>query len=116
MSDLPPPKKLSKSATVAEKQEREAVMKERKRCQDQANKRKRARGAERSEENIDAVAASSIISNGKRAKSGDHGGHRDGAGRKPEDVVSSSFRRGDPQNDVWPINLCPNGEMYVLQP
>lgn len=106
MSDLPLPEKLPKSATEAEKQVRKALMTERKRCQTAANNRKRPRGAERSEGEIDAVAASSIISNGKRAKSGDAGGHRDGtgghrdgAGRKPTDVVANSIRRGNPEYD-----------------
>jgi len=116
MSDLPLPDKLPKSATEAEKQVRKALMKERKRFQDKANKKKRPRGADRSEEEIGAVAASNIISHGKRAKSGDAGGHRDGAGRKPEDVVANSIRRGRPRCDVWRVNLCPNDETYVIQP
>jgi len=117
MSELPPkPERLSSSATKAEKQERDALMKERKRCQDKANHDKRAKGAERSEKEIGAAAASNIISNGKRAKSGDAGGHRDGAGRKPEDVVANSIRRGCPRYDVWRVKLCPNDETYVIQP
>ena len=69
MSDIPPkPGRLPKSATEAEKQKRAAFMKERKRCQYKANSSKR-----------------------KRAKSGHHGGHRDGAGRKLEDIVSSTI-------------------------
>ena len=70
MADLPPPEKLSKSATEAEKQVRKALMKERKRCQTAANNKKRKIGADRSEEEVGAVAALSIISHGKRAKSG----------------------------------------------
>jgi len=116
MSDLPLPEKLPKSATEAEKQVRKALMNERKRCQTAANNKKRPRGEERSGEEIDAVAASNIISNGKRAKSGDAGGHRDGAGRKPEDVVANSIRRGHPRCDVWRVELCPNDETYVIQP
>jgi hypothetical protein len=113
MSDLPPkPEKLSSTATEAEKQQRDALMKARKRCQDKANKKKRAIGADRSEEAIDAAAAS----NSKRAKIGNHGGHRDDAGRKPDDVVANSIRRGRPSCDVWRVTLCPNGETYVIQP
>ena len=112
MSDLPLPEKLSKSATEAEKQVRKALMNERKRCQTAASNKKRPRGEERSKEEIDAVAAASS----KRAKSGDAGGHRDGAGRKPEDDVANSFRRGHPRNDVWRVELCPNDETYVIQP
>jgi IS5 family transposase len=45
MSDLPPkPEKLSSTATEAEKHQRDALMKARKRCQDKANKKKRAIG------------------------------------------------------------------------
>ena len=78
---IPPrPPKLPKSATEAEKQERDALMRERKRCQDAVNhgKRtrdavavsnaKRAKGAERSKERIGAVAASNSESNAERAK------------------------------------------------
>ena len=43
-------------------------------------------------------------SNGQRAKSGGHGGHRDGAGRNPEDDVASTIRRGLPECDPWPWN------------
>jgi len=40
MSDLPPkPEKLPSTATEAEKQQRDALMKARKRCQDKANKK-----------------------------------------------------------------------------
>ncbi len=114
---IPPrPKRLSSTATEAEKQVRDALMKERKRCQVAVNNNKRARGAERSGEEIGAVAASNIISHGKRVNSGDHGGHRDGAGRKPEDVVANSIRRGDPKYDLWPLKLCRNGEMYAHLP
>jgi hypothetical protein len=119
MSNLPlpeKPEKLPKSASVAERQERKTLMNERKRFQDKANKKKRPRGAERSKEEIDGVAASNISSNGKRVKSGDHGGHRDGAGRKPEDDVANSFRRGDPKDDLWPLKLFRNGEMYAHLP
>ena len=138
MSDLPPkPEKLSSSATEAEKLERDAVMKERKRCQDKANSRKRtrAKGAERSQEEIGAVSTSNSkrakgadrsqeeigavsTSNGKRAKRGGHGGHRDGTGRKLEQeaVVASTIRRGRAEYDVWRVKLCPNDETYVIQP
>ena len=113
----PRPAKLPKSATEAEKQERAAKMRERKRCQDAVNNAKRARGAGRSKEKIGAVAASSIISNGRRAKSGGHGGHRDGADRNPEDVVASTIRRGLPECDHWPWNgkgtkVCDNGDEH----
>jgi hypothetical protein len=52
------------------------------------------------------------------AKSGDHGGHRDGAGRKLEQeaVVASTIRRGRAEYDVWRVKLCPNDETYVIQP
>jgi hypothetical protein len=121
---IPPrPKRLSSTATEAEKQVRDALMKERKRCQDAVNHGKRARGADRSGEEIGAVAASNIISHGKRVNSVDHGGHRDGtgghregAGRKPEDVVANSIRRGDPKYDLWPLKLCRNEEMYAHLP
>ena len=138
MSDLPPkPENLSNSATEAEKLERDAVMKERKRCQDKANSRKRtrAKGADRSQEEIGAVSTSNSkrakgadrsqeeigavsSSNGKRAKRGGHGGHRDGTGRKLEQeaVVASTIRRGRAEYDVWRVKLCPNDETYVIQP
>jgi len=74
MSDIPPkPERLSRSATEAQKLERAAFMKERKRCQDKANSSSRAKGADRSQEEIGAVAAASS----KRAKRGGHGGHRE---------------------------------------
>jgi hypothetical protein len=84
MSDLPPkPENLSSSATEAEKLERDAVMKERKRCQDKANSRKRtrAKGAERSQEEIGAVSTS----NSKRAK---------GADRSQEEIGAVSSSNG----------------------
>jgi hypothetical protein len=119
MSDIPPkPERLSRSATEAEKLERAAFMKERKRCQDKANSSKRAKGADRSQEEIGAVSTS----NGKRAKRGGHGGHRDGTGRKLEQeqeqeaVVASTIRRGRAEYDVWRVKLCPNDETYVIQP
>jgi hypothetical protein len=112
MSDLPLPEKLPSTATEAEKQVRKALMNERKRCQTAANNKKRKRGAERSREEIDTVASASS----KRAESGNAGGHRDGAGRKPKDVVANSIRTGRPRCDAWRINLCPNGETYVIQP
>ncbi len=119
MSDIPPkPERLSRSATEAEKLKRAAFMKERKRCQDKANSSKRAKGADRSQEEIGAVAAASS----KRAKRGGHGGHRDGTGRKLEQeqkqeaVVASTIRRGRAEYDVWRVKLCPNDETYVIQP
>ena len=93
---IPPrPMKLPKSATEAEKQERDEIMNERKRCQIKAAHDKRAKGAERSEEQKDAVAAS----NRKRAKDEGRGGPRDGSGRKPKDVVENSIRKGRPRCD-----------------
>ena len=93
-SRIPPlPRKLPRSATEAEKKHRSAVMKERKRCQ-------------------------AVVNNSNRVKSGDHGGHRDGAGRKLEQeaVVASTIRRGRAEYDVWRVKLCPNDETYVIQP
>jgi hypothetical protein len=138
MSDIPPkPGRLSRSATEAEKLKRAAFMKERKRCQDKANSSKRAKGADRSQEEIGAVSTSNSkrakgadrsqeeigavsTSNGKRAKRGGHGGHRDGTGRKLEQeqeaVVASTIRRGREEYDVWRVKLCPNDETYVIQP
>jgi hypothetical protein len=91
---IPPPlpPKLPKSATEAEKQKRAALMRERKRCRDAVNhaKRnaKRAKGADRTEKQVDSQGAL----NAKRAKSGDADGHRDNA-------VAKSIRRGLPECD-----------------
>ena len=38
-------------------------------------------------------------SNSKRAKSGGHGGPRDGSGPKPKDVAANMIRKGRPRSD-----------------
>jgi hypothetical protein len=90
---IPPlPMKLPKSATEDQKQKRDAIMKERERLQKKENNAKRAKGAGRTEGEIDAKAVSNSISNAKRPKSGDAGGFLDGS-------VAKSIRKGRPRFD-----------------